>query len=120
MAKKDEGAKKAKRAGKECPARDQPSPAQPDGEGVAAESRKYDRPPHPIAEVFPVMTPEEFSELKRDIVRNGLGPLEHILPDSKILDGTVRQNLPLPQWFSWSDELADQDESGPPSQPTSD
>ena len=92
MAKKSQAATKAEKAGTSS---EKPSPAPHKGTQVAVAAKKNHWPPHPIAELFPAMIPEEFSDLKKDMVErllNGLDPLEHaiILLDDKILDGRHR------------------------------
>jgi hypothetical protein len=62
--------------------------------------------PHPIAELFPKMTPEQETALKQDMMQralNGLDPLEQpiLLYEGKILDGRHRVKM----WF----ELANED-----------
>lgn len=74
---------------------------------MASESKKYHWPPHPIAELFPPMTPEEFAGLKKDMVERvlaGLDPQEHaiILIDGKISDGRHRDLA----WVELADEGA--------------
>jgi hypothetical protein len=47
--------------------------------------------PHPLAQTFPPMDPEDFNRLKHDIGENGLRePI--VLHESKILDGVHRYN----------------------------
>lgn len=49
---------------------------------------------HEVENLFPMMTPEEFSELKNDIAANGL--IEPIwLHNGKIIDGRNRYNACL-------------------------
>jgi hypothetical protein len=62
------------------------------------ESMKTHWPVHPIAKLFPVKTPEERAELKKDMlerVARGLDPLESpiLLYEGQILDGRHRDEL---------------------------
>jgi hypothetical protein len=63
--------------------------------------------PHPIAELFPGMTPEEKAELKKDMrqrAENGLEPLEHaiLLYEEMLLDGRHRDEA----WLELAEENA--------------
>jgi hypothetical protein len=63
--------------------------------------------PHPIADLFPSMTPEEKAELKKDMIQrveNGLDPLEHaiLLYEQMILDGRHRDEV----WSKLAEENA--------------
>jgi hypothetical protein len=82
------------------------------GLGSPFVDKKEERPmnlhwkPHPIAELFPGMTPEEKADIKKDMrqrAENGLDPLEHpiLLYEEMILDGRHRDHA----WI----ELAEED-----------
>ena len=73
---------------------------------LAASSTTAHWPSHPIADLFPRMSPEERAELKRDMLERaeqGVDPLEHsiLLYDGQIVDGRHRGEI-------WK-ELAEED-----------
>jgi hypothetical protein len=62
---------------------------------MESKPKKYHWPTHSIADLFPAMTADEFSDLKKDMVERilaGLEALEHpiILLEDRILDGRHR------------------------------
>jgi hypothetical protein len=72
-----------------------------------ASTKKTHWPVHPIAEIFPKKTPEEWAEMKKDMVdrlARGLDPLESpiLLWENRIVDGRSRDEI----WVRLAEEKA--------------
>ena len=68
---------------------------------------ELDRPYHPIADLFPLMTGDEYDQLKADIAANGLLEAIWLHPDGSIIDGRNRHRACLdtntpPRFRTWS------------------
>lgn len=62
---------------------------------------------HPVANIFPMMQPDEFQELTDDIRQNGLREKIWLHPDGRIIDGRNRYKACLaagvtPEFQTWS------------------